>query len=382
MVIWFSLIIPIISVLVMYFAFKREIAWWEYILPVIITAIFIVGVKAMGEFSMTKTTEYWGGYVTQATYYEPWDEEVPCRHPIYRTETYDCGTSKSPATCSRQVYVGNKHAYDVDDHGPEWTLDENNGFTLNVSEEKYVQIVATFGNKHFVDMHRNYHSYDGDAYVTNYPNIYKAVIPVTTTHLYSNRVKCSSSVFNYRSVEDKDQAGLYDYMENGYFDTPSVFPRGVAGSDDVDKINALLGKKKQVRVMMLVYIDQDREIAQRQEAYWKNGNMNELVICVGVDKSSNIKWAEVFSWTKSEELKISLRDYLQSQKKLDIHAFAPYLHKQVDSLWVRRDFKEFDYLQVDQPLWAIITAYVLAILISAGCTFFAISNDSRMEDVI
>jgi hypothetical protein len=88
-------------------------------------------------------------------------------------------------------------------------------------------------------------------------------------------------------------------------------------------MNALLGRKHQIRVWVLLYRDQPRDISKRQEALWKGGNKNELVICVGLNKANEFQWAEVFSWTKREDLKVSVRDYIQAQKKLDLVALTP-----------------------------------------------------------
>ncbi len=381
--IWFSLFVPVVAVVIMFLLFKKEIVWWECFIPIALTALFIVIVKAIGESSMIKDTEYWGGSVTKGVYFEPWDEKVPCRHPKYRTETYtySCGTAKSPRTCTgtRQVFDGWQHSYDVDYHGPKWEIEESNGFSFNVTEKTWGWIVGKFGNKSFVELNRNYHSIDGDAYVTNWNGDYDSLIPITTEHSYENRVQSSSSVFNYKPVEGKEKMGLYEYVYDGILDTPSVLPTGIPGSEHIEKLNAILGAKNQVRIWVLIYKDKEREIAHRQEALWKNGNMNELVVCIGVDDTYKIKWTEVFSWTKKEEIKTNIRTYLESKSKLNLSEFAPYLREQIEANWKRRDFKEFSYLQVEQPTWAIVVAWVLSIATSVVCSIFFSTNQFKQE---
>lgn len=380
MTIWYSILVPIAVVVFMYLFYAKEIAWWEYILPIAVTAIFIFGVKTFGEFSMTKDTEYWGGWVVTSTYYEPWDEEVPCRHPIYRTETYtySCGKNET-CTGTREVYVGDEHPYDVDFHPAEYNLIDSNNFELAIDEATWREISEKLHNTQKVDMNRRYHSIDGDSFVASFDGSEDKIVPVTTEHNYENRIINSNSVFNYKPVEGKEREGLYDYVFTDFIHSPSVLPEGTPGSIEISKINAQLGAQKQVRVWVLLFFDKDREIAKRQEALWKNGNMNELVVCVGVDKSYDIKWAEVFSWTKNQDIKVNLKSYLESQKTLNLTEFAPYLKTQIQENWVRRDFAEFNYLQVEQPLWAIITAYILATACSVSCAFFSITNEFTLE---
>lgn len=381
--IWFSLLAPIVTIVIMFFLFKKEIVWWEYLVPILVTSLFIVIVKSIGEFSLTKDTEYWGGAITKGVYFEPWDEKVSCRHPKYRTETYtySCGTTKAPRTCTgtRTVFDGWMHLYDVDYHGPVWEIKESNGFSFRVSQNTWSWIVNKFGNKTFVELNRSYHSIDGDSYVTTWNGDYESLIPVTTEHSYENRVQSSSSVFNYKPVEGKEKIGLYEYVYDGILDTPSVLPTGIPGSAHIEKLNAILGAKNEVRIWVLIFKDKDREIAYRQEALWKNGNMNELVVCIGVDSDYKIKWAEVFSWTKKEEIKTNIKTYLESKSKLDLTEFAPYLREQIEKHWKRRDFKEFSYLQVEQPTWAIVVAWILSIATSVACSIFLSTNSCKQE---
>lgn len=381
MLIWYSLLVPIIAVVFLYLFYKRQVAWWEYVIPIAVTAIFIVAVKAAGEYSMTKDTEYWGGWVQNATYYEAWNERVSCGHPIYRTETYTypCGKNDT-CTGSRTVLAGYEHSYDVDEHPEEYDLLESNSIKIPINRQQWLDIQSKFKNKEFLELNRAYHTKDGDAYVTSWAGDYSNIISVTTEHNYENRIINSDSVFNYKPVEGKDSKGLYEYVYNGPLDTPSVLPETYPDSEEISKLNAILGAKKEVRVWVLIYTDAQREIAKRQEALWKNGNMNELVICVGLDKDRNVQWAEVFSWSKSYQLKSNIRAFIENEKKLDLKILTPYLQEQIENGWTRRDFSEFNYLQVQQPTWAIVTAFLLSIIISGICSLVAVNNEFTLND--
>ena len=78
MLIYLSLLIPLLTGVVLLFLFKHKVIIWEPLIAFGITFIFIFIFKFCVEQSMTDDTEYWGGYTTKAEYYEDWDEEVPC----------------------------------------------------------------------------------------------------------------------------------------------------------------------------------------------------------------------------------------------------------------------------------------------------------------
>jgi hypothetical protein len=252
--------------------------------------------------------------------------------------------------------------------------------SISISKETWTYYTTIFQNNTFSDMHRDYHSDDGDAYVTEWNNKFDTVQPVTMTHNYENRVQASNSVFNYKELRDREKVGLYSYPDRDVLNTPTVLPNGIPGSENLEKMNALLGEKKQVRVWLLVFNNQPREISKRQEAFWKGGNKNELVICVGMNNSREIAWTEVFSWTKREDFKVSVRDYLQAQKTLDIKSLTPWLTKEIESKWERRQFKEFSYLTVEPTPWAIGITFFLTFVVSIASIVYIVGASSLNQN--
>lgn len=76
--------------------------------------------------------------------------------------------------------------------------------------------------------------------------------------------------------------------------------------------------KHQVRVWVLLFNNLPRETGLLQEAYWVNGNKNELVICIGLNEDK-IMWSHIFSWTESQTIKIELRNFIYPSKKTKIN---------------------------------------------------------------
>jgi hypothetical protein len=192
-------------------------------------------------------------------------------------------------------------------------------------------------------------------------------------------------VFNFSDVskEDVKKYSLKEYPEiYTYYKMQSVIGDSSEDALLADKkfcyINGLLGHKKEVRIFVLVFKDQPVEAGLYQEWYWSGANMNEFVICIGVDKERNVKWCKPFSWTRSETLKAEVKNFVQSQTKLNLSAVADFTQKQVDKGFVRRSFKEFNYLTVEPPMWAVILTYLLTIAINIGLSYWIIIN--KYED--
>jgi hypothetical protein len=362
MTVWFLLAIPVIACAVLVFMGKKQYLGPQWIGLFLLSALLIWAGQGCGTQVVTRDTEYWGGWLTKATYYEAWDEEVSCRHPVYETVSDGKG-----GTTTR--YTGDEHSYDVDDHPERWEAADSNGFEHDIDEARFQELVLLWGNKTFVELNRDYHSKDGNAYETVWAGKYDTLQPAFTQQTYENRIQASSSVFNPPPVNNWKSLGLYEYPRTqGYYLSSTLPQNALAGSEHLDKMNALLGRSKQVRTWLLVYRDKPQETANKQEQFWKRGNKNELVICVSLDQQDRVQWAHVFSWTKREDLKVEVRDFLTenySAKPLDMESFVVYLGNAIEQKWERRQFADFSYLHVEVPAWVMI---VLAVVLS-GATF-------------
>lgn len=228
-------------------------------------------------------------------------------------------------------------------------------------------------------MSRRYYTIDGDAYVTKYDSDFARIEPVVEDHYYENRVAATNSVLNYRKITDQEAA------KEGAFSYPPVKDNhkqqvilGVNDSPDAERllenVNGYLGKSKQAKLFVLVWKNKPISILGLQEAYWKNANKNELVVCVSIDDAGKPQWAGVISWTPSQELKIEVRNFLMSQDKLDLVAFANWIKPEMDAKWKRKHFRDYHYLTVDPPLWAVITTFLLTVLSSGGIGAWAFLN--------
>lgn len=372
MIIYLALLVPVLAALVLLVFFRHRMAWFEYSIPFVVSVILVVASKAITEGVQTCDKEFWGSNVRLAEYYEDWNEY------IHRTctESYPCGTDSKGNTeyCTR--------TYDcsyVDYHSAYWEIATTSKEVLSISSEEYDRLAQQFGNQEFVELNRNYHTDDGDKYVTAWQDERETARPVVTEHSYENRVQASDDVFNFPPVSKEDIAfyGLHDYPEVRNYSC-----RTILGFDDAlaEKelrfINGDLGPHKQVRVWVVIFNSKPRDAGLLQEAYWKGGNKNEFVVTIGIDSlSRKVQWCYPFSWTEVQRLKIDVRNFVESQNELDLLALADFLETNLTQSFVRKQFADFNYLTVDPPLSAVLLTFVLTILVNLGVSWWAIKNE-------
>ncbi len=382
MIIYFAALIPIIGASAVFFIWNRKVTWWEAGIMLVVPVLFIVCSKGCSEWSQTQDTEYWGGYVTSAAFYEDWNEKVSCRHPIpcHHPEYSRDSNGKRYQSGWKHINDGYEHLYDVDYHPEEWDLYTSLGDSYSISRSRYDGLVVQFGNKTFVDLHRNYHTKNGNKYVTKWGGEAEKLDPVTVSKSYENRVQASQSVFNFKTVNPKDY-GLYDYPPiQGLYQQCALGPGATpAAEKKIQYLNATLGSSRQVRLYVLVFQGQPIQAAMEQEAYWKRGNKNEFVTCVGVDKDLAVQWSYVFSWTEVEDLKIEARNLVMGMKTFDMAAYLDAVQPLIETKWERKHFKDFNYLTVEPTTSAVVWTYVVTLVVTVGIGVWAVLNDIDPE---
>jgi hypothetical protein len=251
-----------------------------------------------------------------------------------------------------------------------------------VTEGTYRHFIDLFGMKpQFVDMRRNYHTRDGDMYQVLWPKTDATVDPVVTEHTYENRVQAARTVFSYQSVsrEDAQTRGLFDYPEISLFNTPSVLgncgEHTRAADERLQFFNGTLGRSKQLRIWMLCFQGGSLEKGHLQEAYWVGGNKNEVVVAVGTNDDGTVSWVHPFSWTDNKQPLIEIRDEIAGMSSFDPVKAVEFIGPTLESEFERKHFEDFSYLTVEPPMWAVITTYVVMLLVNGGLGYFVVMND-------
>jgi hypothetical protein len=382
---WFALFIPAVIAIAALLYDRKRVVWWETLIVFAPAALVVLLTRTIIVSSATSDTEYYGSYTTKVQYFEPWDERhhKTCHNPEICT-----GSGKS-----RHCTPGS--SYDcsyTEHHSAEWRKVDNNGNSFSISEDEYNRLVAFFATpKVFTDMHRNYYTYDGDQYSYDFPNVEAKVDPLTTEDSYVNKVRVSHSIFKLRDVTPKEKAtyGLYDYPEIESNYQPSVLlPRGYdydyrTETFPWDALNSLYGASKQIRIFVPVFQDKTIDAAEMQRNLWEGGNKNELIICIGVDAQKRVTWCKPFSWSDNPMVEIQIRDavnYMKGQR-LDLAAVQSATRAAINENWKRKEFKDFDYIQVELTTAQLLWLYIITGLVSIGLAVFVVMNNITEDSV-
>jgi len=206
-------------------------------------------------------------------------------------------------------------------------------------------------------------------------------VPVTTLHTYKNRVQASHEIVRFQNV-DRSRFQLFAYPEiTNFYYCPSILgdggPTKLAADDLLGIANAKLGSKKQVRIWILVFKDQPPETGEAQYHYWKGGNKNEFILCIGVDKHYMIQWCKAISWTTVADLKEDAQNFvLQAEShQLDLVAIVTWVIQNVEDRFVRKEFSDFSRISVDPPLWAVLLTFLLTAIVNVALSAWIIHND-------
>lgn len=368
--------LPLITAIFLLLFFRKECVWWEYIILIVPSLLLFLLSRTIMVSANQADIEYLGSYVTKIRHYDEWDEwvertcsrEVPSGtdsegNTIYTTEYYDCSYR--------------------DYHPEKWTYFDANGHEGTIFyKEDFNKFKKQLGNPpmKFVDMKRDYYRIDGDAQDYYWDGREKTICTLTSSHRYKNKIQNSRSIFNFTEIDEKDvdSLGLYRYPELDWYDqTPVVSEVAIPkdGIDAIKYINGYYGQKYQFRNYILVYQNKDLEISELQRSYWKGGNKNELVVCIGVDDSLKVKWCNAFSWCDAPVLDVKTESYFMETDSLDLVDYSKMLRSCLENGdWVRKEFIDFDYIKSEVSTTQEIILLILVTLYNIGMSIFIVVN--------
>lgn len=385
MLVYFSFVIPIITTIILLIFFRYKTQWWESAILMGFSVLFVLFCKWISVSSLTTDNEWLGGFVVAVCYFEPWDEEVACRHEIPCSHPKYCSDKdgKEYQCGYEHMNDGYEHPYDVDYHSEYWSAVTTLS-NYSISESRYDQLVKQFGTgKKFVDMKRDYHSIDGDQYRTDYGGEDERLEPVAEPHQYENRPMVSNSIYKY------DEVDTFDIREYKPFEYPEITnlwrQRVILGHNDskleqrIQVLNSRSGKSKQIRIFMLVFKNQPREAGFIQERYWQGGNKNELIICVGVNDAMNVTWGYVISWTDETAVKVKIKHKIEDNKDVTLDQILNTVEEEVNTDWVRKPFHDFDYLNIEPTTTQTVWTLIITLIFNVGIAVWIVMNEFEVD---
>lgn len=371
---FFAILIPIILSVVFIFVVKFRDGFpcsfnlkSSATISGIIVGIFLLIITVMScvmKGENEHDVEYLSYYYTKIRHTDRWNEYIhrTCTrqvkvgedkdgNPIYEEEEYDCSY--------------------VEEHPERWIATTNVGDEIYMNETEFNDIKSLWNVPMvFVDMHRNYHTIDGDAQDYIWNKNKNTIKTHTISHTYQNKIIGSETAFKYRDVS-KDEArelGLYDYPQiKDEEQNPIIGHTKSVTKGDIRRmqyINAYYGATKQFRTFLLIFSNSSASIVDDQRCYWQGGNKNEFVTCVGVNgKTNEIEWVQCFSWLDDITMEVECRNYLMRDSILDIGHYCDWVEKNM-RLWKRKEFKDFDYIDIALNSGQMISIYITMLILS------------------
>ncbi len=329
----------------------RYITWKEFAAHLAVQA-FVAAVVALAiSCQSTGDTETLNGRVTNK-----YSARTSCGHPYPCNCRPQCSGSGKDRSCYTVCDTCYFHPFDVN-----WVVDTSVG-------SLYIDRVDSQG------------LYEPQRFTT-----VQFGEPAALPHSYTNYIKAAPDSL-FRRTGDYSQfknlpaypGRFYDYyrLDRLVLDGFAV-PDAAAWQSDLADINATLGVKKQVNVILLVTKDKPRDWYYALEQSWLGGKKNDVVVVVSVAQDLTPQWVQVMAWTDRELLRVRLRDDLMAAGALDRGTVVPIIAADVSELYVRKPMKDFEYLQssfTPSPLqWTI--ALLISLIVAFGFGQFVLKED-------
>lgn len=345
--------------------------WWVYALMLLVAELVIRLVVRR----VTRVHEYLSGYATNVQHHEAWVERQ--EHEIEERD--------SDGEVHRRVEVSYVN------HPDEWWMVLNTGRSIRIAEQVYNQCVAWWKTKeHWIDPPHVDCVRGGGGQLYMWNGVYENAYTCTYQGLYVNYLNNSNSIFRKGNIsrDEVDMLGLVEYPKIEYLDVDVVLlssdvARRISINNGVQRcfqlINAFAGERFEIHLFILLF-DASRgiDIALKQQEYWRGGNKNEFVVCLGIDPDSLVpgrtlvvEWCKAFSWCDAPRLESATESWFIEHRRLNERAFADWFRHNIH-LWKRKEFSDFKYLGVRLSgtrslMLALVTALFCCAIFYVAC---------------
>lgn len=212
-----------------------------------------------------------------------------------------------------------------------------------------------------------------------YAKAYKGE-PASVERTYTNYLKADpDSLMTPLAEQYLDQVPSFPDVHSMY-KVNRVISQGVpvpkTWQKDLDEMNADLGAKYQVDLVVMLTKNKDPDFAKSVEAKWLYGPKNAVTVIMGVPDKQKVEWARVVTMSNVETMKIELRDGLPG-KELASPEILPFIEKEVRAQYHRTPMAEFEYLSSDvEPTtgmtWGL---YIFNLLVIIGLAYWMHKED-------
>lgn len=367
-------LIPILAGLFLWHKDTR-IVWWEWLTSCVLVLLTAGLFHWIAFETNCRDHEILSGHVISAVHHPYWQSRV--RVEDYKTETYTTGSGKDRVTHTRRVHVGSHYEYD--NHPEHWTCDSDYGSYGGVKEYRidskfFNEIANNFCNGE-IRTHTPYKSnfYKGDRNIYIADNKNKYVYPTTTWKPFKNKIKACTSLYSYSEVPTN--AVVFEYpLCNSPFKSDRLLgtAKETISIREFDLLCSRVGPSKKANLIIIGFGNVGAENAQFQEAKFVGGRKNDLVLCYGGHDPVKPDWTYVFGWTDTEIVKQNLQEIMLNNP-ID-QTILPLIEEEIKTRYEIKEWRDFDYLQIDPPKWTYWVYFLVLIITQGGFWCWAFLN--------
>jgi len=356
---------------------KRKIVWWEWAISAGLSLVTAGIMHITAVYGMTADTETWSGNIVSSKYVPKWVEEY--EEAIYKnvtkTRTVGFGKNRRTETYIDRVFSHYETRYRT--HTKYWQV--RIGFGAKIESKRiphsfFEEIKSKWGGESCMKAIRGnrpgFYSGNKNDYILSNKTGY--IYPAVTEVYFENRVKAAPTTFSYPNVPENTK--VFDYPDNSNW-RHSQRLIGIAGGPikalEWDRLNSRLGSRKKVNLVLIGFGAADSGIAQLQEAKWIGGKKNDLVLCYGGEHTKPT-WTYVFGWTEKEIIKRNLETILLNGPVDE--TILPKIEEEVIKNYTIKDWKKFDYISIEPPLWSYLVMLGVLAVTQGGFLLWGVYN--------
>lgn len=337
MILFGLLAMPFVVGAAAYLITKTTITWKEYLLMTVISAAMALGGYQLAKWGAMHDFENWNGRITKKDH-----GTQGCCHcrEVCDSRDKDGNCTSSHTECDHIM----DYWWSADVSTGDTLTDGCNGWDITPEwwEKAYVGEPAAVEHGY-----QNYLRADPDSLMTPAAEQYMDQVP--------ERPKVTGWYHVRRVIAHQGSSvGI-----------PTIWQK------ELDEMNADLGRKHQVDVLLLLTALKDPKFAEAVKAKWLYGAKNGVTVVLGVPDGQTIEWARVVTLSDVETLKIEIRDELPG-KRLDDPAILPFIRKEIEMQFTRTPMAEYEYLAsaVKPSFWATVGLYLGNLVVIVGLAFW------------
>jgi hypothetical protein len=347
----------------------------------------ITGISFIGASFSSYYNEIWNYKGVEVEYQMQWT--------THETETYKeaCGTervysrkdSKGRSQYTTRTKYVTKTRHFTRKHGPYWFLKDENGDSTTIDESLYIKWKNIWNNEKQIGCHKGSsagfdRSIDGPVFSCRWDNSFEKIMPLSSIHKYKNKVRASKySVMKFKSADEALQKQYPRPADEG--NSTPVFLYGAPvsiSSDDIlilARTNAFLGARHQIHTILILFdSSQSMEVVSDIMNAWQGPNKNELITFAGIDKETKkVNWVKVESWLDNTTINGYITDSILGQD-FNCKLYSDTLKTVVPKYWFRKEFKDFDYLNIETPTYISVIVIVLQLITAIITIIICIKN--------